>query len=52
MWVFIEIIITLILMPFVIKWEDWGWHACIIYVGCCMMFTPIVGVLVYKFAFR
>lgn len=52
MYILIELIIALFLMPFVINWEDWGWRACIIYVGCCIMFTPIVGIPVYKFAFR
>lgn len=51
MWIFIELIVTLITMPIFIKARDWGWHACIIYICCCMMLTPVVGIPVYKFAF-
>lgn len=49
---FIEFFIAIILMPFVIKWEDWGWWACLIFIGLCLMFSPIGGILVYKLAFR
>ena len=51
MWTFLEIIITLITMPFFIKANDWCWGACLIYIGCCMLFTPLVGIPVYLFAF-
>jgi len=50
MWIFIELIITLITMPIFIKAKDWGWFSCLIYIGCCMMFTPLVGIPVYKFS--
>jgi len=32
MWIFIEFIITLILVPFIIKWRDWGWLSCFIFI--------------------
>lgn len=47
MWIFIEFIITLITLPFVVKANDWGWFSCGIYVALCMMFTPIVGIPIY-----
>lgn len=47
---FIELIITLITMPIFIKRRDWGWFACVMYIMLCMMFTPFVGIAVYKFS--
>lgn len=52
MWIFIELIITLITMPVFIRARDWSWQACIIYTCCCMAFTPLVGIPVYRFMSR
>ena len=52
MWIFIAFIIALIVMPFVIKWKDWGWQSCFIVIGLSLAFTPIVAIFIYKFAFR
>jgi len=52
MWISIELIIALILMPIIIKWEDWGWWSCLVFIGLCMMLTPIGGIFVYKFILR
>ena len=48
MWIFIEFVITIITMPIFVKRTDWGWRACSIYMGCCMVFTSIIGIPVYK----
>ena len=47
MWIFIELIITLILMPFVIKWRDWGWLSCFTFIGLSLAFTPLVVVSLF-----
>ena len=47
MWIFIKLIIALILMPIIIKWENWGWWSCIVFLVLCLMFTPLGGVPVY-----
>lgn len=43
---FILIIIT---MPFFIKKTDRCLMGYVCYFGCCMLFTPIVGIPVWKF---
>ena len=48
MWIFIEFIITLVLMPFVIKWRDWGWLSYFTFIGLSLTFTPLVGIFIYK----
>ena len=50
MWIFIEFIIILVLMPFVIKWRDWGWLSCFTFIGLSLTFTPLVGIFIYKYA--
>ena len=52
MWTFIDLIITLVLMPFVIKWRDWGWLSCFTFIGLSLTFTPLVGIFIYKYAFE
>lgn len=47
MWEFLSLIVTLITMPLVIKADDWCWQTCLIYIGLCMLFTPIVGIIIY-----
>lgn len=49
MWTFIELIITLITMPIFIKHSDWGLFSCSMYICLCMAFTPLVGIILYKF---
>ena len=52
MWTFIDLIITLILMPFIIKRKDWGCLSCFIFIGLSLAFTPLVGIFLYKYVFR
>lgn len=47
MLILFEVFIILILMPFFIKWHDWGWWSCLTFIALCLMFTPLGGVLVY-----
>lgn len=47
MWEFLSLIVTLITMPLFIKADDWCWLSCLIYIGLCMVFTPIVGIIIY-----
>ena len=48
MFFFLEMIIALISIPFVIKPGDRNLLVCIFYIGLCVYLTPIGGILIYK----
>ena len=45
-------LLILLTMPFFIKDEDWCLMACIMYIGCCILFTLPFGILFYKFVLK
>ena len=49
---FFYILLILISMPFFIKKENWSFLACFLYVGCCLMMTPFLGIPLFKYVFR
>lgn len=49
MWIFIELVLALLLLPVVVKWRDWGWWSCFTFIALCLLFTPLGGLLIYRF---
>lgn len=49
MWIFIELVLALLLLPVVVKWRDWGWWSCLTFIALCLLFTPLGGLLIYRF---
>lgn len=45
--IFLSLIISLILMPLVV--HERGWQVKTFFLMACIAFTPIVGIIVYKF---
>ena len=48
----IYILIILLLMPFVVRRENWGCLGFFLYFGMCLAFTPIVGIFIFKKIFH
>ncbi len=49
-WALLNIIAALITMPIFVKPADFKWKVCLLYFGLCLVFTPFVGIPLYKFA--
>ena len=49
MWIFIELVLALLLLPVVVKWRDWGWWSCLTFIALCLLLTPLGGLLIYRF---
>lgn len=51
-WILIDILITLVSMPFVIKDVDWNLKNCFLYFIIVFGFTPVIGIPFFIFASR
>ena len=49
-WILLNILVTLVSMPFVIKKEDWKLSNCFIYFIIVFGFTPLIGIPLFIFA--